>query len=207
MNATLKLLIGTLLMTTAACSAEASSEPASASDQELAATPPAGGIEMYIDYRARAELRDALGDHAGELDIRDVIVPGVLRVQHQYSIAALRLDVSSWTIVESLSAPDVGPWGVDHSMGVAFPRWRSGADDPGFQAAHAAAKKLFDAMTGAKETRESLGASVVEVKRSTEHGSFVCTKTEGSGAPEFSCTVVGVGEVGSGGLLWSWSTP
>lgn len=209
MKTTLKLVLAALLTTTAACSANASDDAvAPASDEQAIATAPrAAGLEMYIGWEVRAELRDALGQTEGELDFGDVTIPGVLRAQHQYSVAALRLEVSSWALVTDLSPPSVGSWGIDSALGVSFPRRCLHENDPDFQAAAAAAQKFFGALTNAKETSETVAPGVIETTRSSEHGSFSCTKTTWSDhAAEFRCLVAGVGQVGGGGLLWDWST-
>lgn len=209
-TATLKLVLAALLTTTAACTAESNDSAAPVADEQELATTPAmatAGLEMYIGWQVRAELAAALSQTEGELDFGDVIIPGVLRVQHQYSVAALRLEVSSWALLTDLTPPDVGSWGINSALGVSFPRWSRSDNDASFQAAEAAARKFFGALSNAKETSETVAANTVETTRASEHGSFSCTKTTRPGnADAFRCTIAGVGQVGGGGLLWDWST-
>lgn len=208
MKTTMKAVLAAVLFSTAACSAEATDGETTAAAADQAVTSGSGGgIEMYIGYQVRAEIAAALGKTEVELDFGEVLVPGVLRVQHQYSVAVLRLETPSWALVSGLTPPNTGSWGIDSGLGVTFPRWTFQPDNAEQVASHAAAKKLFAALTRAKETSKTIAAGVVETTRASEHGSLACTKTTQNGRPdEVQCTIAGVGQVGGGGLLWDWAT-
>lgn len=198
MTTTLRFLLGALLFSTAACAADRPSDEVASSNEQGISAAESPGVDMYIAYTARQELADALGTTPeGEFDYSDVVVPGVLRIQHQYSVAALRLEPASWGLVTGLPESDAA-WGVGGGLGVAFPRRPFGED----AASEAAARKLFEVMVKATVTTEQIARDVVATTRKTAKGNFWCTKTEGRGRTSFDCTIANVAQVGSPGLLW-----
>jgi hypothetical protein len=208
MKTTHRLVLAALLSTTAACSANAADEPAASSDQSIVAAPTFRGTEMFVSYEARVELRDALGQTPkDEFDFGEVSVPSVIRVQHQYSVAAVRLEAASWSLVTGLPVDD-SHWGMHSSLGVMFPRWAALPSEPDFNASQAAAEKLFNALVAATETHEEVAAGVVETTRASAKKTFSCTKTTSPSRPtKFQCTIAGVTSVGGAGLLWDSQAP
>jgi hypothetical protein len=158
---------------------------------------------MFISFPARQELADALAPTTPAThDFLDVTVPDVIRIQHQYSIAAVRLEASSWTLVTDLPVDD-SPWSIHSSLGVAFPREVPISSNADYTASEAAAEKLFDALVRATETTSEKIPGVQETTRTSARKSFSCTKTvEQSRPTKFQCTIAGVSSVGGSGLLW-----
>jgi hypothetical protein len=198
------LVLAALLSTMAGCATPAAGDAnASSSDQALAATPGLRGTEMWISFPARQELADALAPtQPEEHGFMDVIVPDVLRIQHQFSIAALRLEAASWTLVTDLPVDD-SPWSIHSSLGVAFPREVSSSTRADKTASEAAAEKLFDALVRATETTAEKVSGVQETTRASARKTFSCTKTTEANRPaRFQCTIAGVSSVGGTGLLW-----
>ena len=200
------LVLGALLSTMAACATPATGDgTASASDQALAATPAAAvhGTEMMISFPARKELADALAPGQDVEGFLEVSVAGVLRIQHQYSIAALQLEAPSWTLVTDLPVSDF-PWSIKSTLGVAFPRQLGATDSADHVASEAAAQKLFEAMTRATETTAEPFHGLHQTIRTSANKSFSCTKTTEDGRPDakFQCTIAGVAQVGGSGLFW-----
>jgi len=101
MKTTAKLLALGAILSCAACAtqAETGESDVEATDQQVStATDLARVVEAHVHYQAREELRDALAAAGTALDASDVAVPGVLEMQHQFSLAAIRLEVPSWTV-------------------------------------------------------------------------------------------------------------
>lgn len=206
MKTTHRLVLSALLLSTVACAEQAAGGDELASSEQGVAEASATEAseprvtEMYIPYTARRELAVALGHTEEELDVGDVVVPGVLRIQHQYSIAALRLEPASWELVTGLPETDAS-WGTGQGLGVKFPRFPIAAQD--VSASMRAAEKLFEAMVKATETTEELAPHVVRVTRKSARGSFSCEKTTSQdGRVEFDCLIASVSQVGSAGLVW-----
>jgi hypothetical protein len=204
MKTTHGLVLAALLSTMAACNAPSSDkEAATSSDQALAAAPASSGIEMHINWMARSEISDALGG-VGDSDpkMTDVIVPGVLRIQHQYSVAALRLEATSWALATDLPVENA-PWSLHSSLGVTFPRDFVQSSQAEQDASAAAAEKLFNALVHATETTTEVVHGVNETTRASARKTLSCTKTTEADRPtRFRCTIAGVISVGGPGLFW-----
>lgn len=195
------------MLSVTACSGTSDEPAPGVASTEAAVSAAASGTEMLIDWQARAELQAALGQSPkGAFDYGNVGVPGVLNVQHQYSVAALRLEARSWSILTGLPTANPGPgsWGVDRSVAVVFPR-RLGGTSPAFVSSEQKATALFQAMTAATETTEQVAPNVVATIRTSANGTFRCTRTVSTGAyprTDVDCMIIGVSEVGGAGLLW-----
>ena len=164
-------------------------EPASAEAEqnEEKAAPRDHTVEGTLPYQASAELAMALAGEANVADVpQDVSVPGVLEIQHQYSIAAIGLYVRSWALV-----------GGDDGMSVVFPGRAGVEPTPIHHDGEAAAKALFEAMVGAKETT-STNAGRATTTRTSERGTFSCDRF----GAQHRCTVRGVAAVGGHGNFW-----
>ena len=196
-------VLAALLSTTAGCAVDDAVELAASSDQGIVAGSGSRGTEMHVSWTARKELADALGGEPdGELDFGEVGVPNVVRVQHQYSIAALRLEAPSWTLVTDLPVEDA-PWSTHSPLGVVFPRSFVMSAEPGHQASHAAAEKLFNALVEAAETTVEVVPGVRATTRASARKTFSCTKTtDRHASTSFQCTIRGVTSVGGPGLFW-----
>jgi hypothetical protein len=100
-------------------------------------------VSLEASLGLRADLRDALGQPAkGDFDFGAATVAGALTVSHQYSIERVDLGASSFKVGPS----DAHQGGLT----LAFPT----GTDVLEASAQGAAKKLFDAMTAAKETTQ-----------------------------------------------------
>jgi hypothetical protein len=188
-----------LLATLAFACAEPSQDAVAEADDDLSAAAPTKGTEMHIDWQAREEIGRALGqDPKSDLDMGDVVVGGVLRIQHQYSVAAVRVAAPSWIVV---AAPEADP-AAKPTMSIVFPRYGN-IGTPDYRATRAAAEKLFNAMIRARETRKQLAPNLVEITRATAQNTLVCTKQIAPNYPtEFRCTINRVDSLGGSGLFW-----
>jgi hypothetical protein len=195
-------VLATFLSTLAFACAEQTQSVAEVAeaDENLSATAaPARGTEMHIDWQAREEIAIALGqDPKSDLDMGDVIVGGVLRIQHQYSVAAVRVAAPSWILVPvgTVTSP------FESNMSVVFPRYGN-QQTADYRATRAAAEKLFNSLVRATETRKELGPHVIETTRATAKKTLACTKTTAPNYPtEYRCTISGANSVGGSGLFW-----
>jgi hypothetical protein len=173
------------------CNGEASEassdEPAAGESEVKSAAKSAVAIDAKLGVRE--DLRAALGQPAKDnFDFGAASVAGVLTVSHQYSVERIDFAGASFRVGQRDRAEAT----------LSFP---AGLDmlDP---VAHASAKKLFDAMTKAKETTEHNPVLDNDlVVRTSAKGLVSCSHATAAKAPgqraaeQYWCEVQGVGAV------------
>ncbi len=177
----------------AGCSAGSEGDPGAAEAEQNAA--PAQGeqrehsVESNLPYQASAELAMALDGEGKTADVpHDVSVPGVLEIQHQYSLAALGLLVPSW----ALSTDDKGAATL-FFPGVAGLGEPSAATREG----ELAAEKLYQAMVGVPELPATEPGQTTTTRTSVR-GTFSCSRTAG----KHRCSIRGLSNIASSGAFW-----
>jgi len=203
MKTAMHLVLGAMAAMTVACSGTPRDEAEGEAHQGVSEAPTVTrGIEANIGWEARKELLDTMRD-TGDFAMNDAVIPGVVVIQHQYSIAALRLEVPSWYLSNDAHV-DATSWSTNTGMGLGFPRYELSPDPSDeFEVSHRAAQKMFEAMVKATETSEVQPHDTRVTTRASARKSFTCTKTvRGTLAPQFNCLIAGVANVGGPGLFW-----